>query len=177
MTNKELVLSLSNKATELIEKVRVACRDAIDEIVNLFEGLDRTRIDVKDWATCPELESIGDVDHVVLDEGVICVYPDIGEDVEYTSEDWFYDAPELLNILTDAVLTEISFLSQIKKGAKVKWNDPGIDDYEPEERTEALKREFEIFKVPENLTINDSVWISDGHTEAEVPIRELEIVL
>ena len=174
--DKEFVLGLSKKASELKTTITNTCRDAIDEIINLFEGLDTDRIDVEDWWDDNCLECT-EVHHVINDGGTICVYPDIGEDVEYTSEDWFYEAPALLEILTMAVLSKIDFTSKVKVGAKVKWNDPAINDYEPEERTEALKREFEIFKVPENLTVNDSVWISDGHTEAEVPIWELEIVL
>lgn len=177
MTDKELIYSLMKKGAELTERIQNACRDAIDEIVNLFEGLDITRIEVEDWACEPDLYSTGTINHVVLDEGTIYVYPDIGEDVEYTSEDWFDEAPQLLQILTQALSAQTAFLEKLTVGAKVKWNDPAINDYEPEERTEALKREFEIFKVPENLTVNDSVWISDGHTEAEVPIWELEIVL
>lgn len=174
--DKEFVLGLSKKASELKTTITNACRDAIDEIINLFEGLDTDRIDVEDWWDDNCLECT-EVHHVINDGGTICVYPDIGEDVEYTSEDWFYEAPALLEILTMAVLSKIDFTSKVKVGAKVKWNDPAINDYPEEERAKALNRIFTIFKVEGDTEEDCTVWISDGVTEAEVNYWELEFVL
>ena len=174
--DKELVLSLAKKASELKQKVVNACRDAIDEIINLFEGLDLERIDVEDWSDENDLECTS-IHHVVNDGGTICVYPDIGEDVEYTSEDWFYEAPRLLDILTIAVLAKIEFTSKVKVGAKVKWNDPAINDYPEDERIAALNRIFTIFKIEGDTEEDCTVWITDGVTEAEVNYWELEFVL
>lgn len=173
--DKELVLSLAEKATKLTWAIVNTCREAIDEIVNLFEGLDLERIDVADWWDECELECTT-VHHVVNDGGTICVYPDNGEDIEYTSEDWFYEAPKLLDMMANAVLTKIDFTNKVKVGAKVKWNDPAINDYPEDERTAALNRIFTIFKV-DGEGEDCTVWITDGVTEAEVNYWELEFVL
>ena len=60
---------------------------------------------------------------------------------------------------------------KIKKGLKVKWNDPAIHEYPEEEREAALNRKFEVVKVK-----GDIITISDGCTEAEVTEDELEII-
>lgn len=57
----------------------------------------------------------------------------------------------------------------IKIGAKVKWNDPGIDDYEIMDRLGVIDREFEIYAINGEI-----ICISDGGTEAEVFANELE---
>ncbi len=57
----------------------------------------------------------------------------------------------------------------LKVGTKCKWNDPAINDYEESEREEAANRVFTIEGIN-----GDIILISDGSTEAEVPISELE---
>ena len=54
-------------------------------------------------------------------------------------------------------------------GDAVYWNDPAIDDYPEDEREEALKRRFVIFKVEGEI-----ISISDTYTTAEVYADELE---
>lgn len=56
-----------------------------------------------------------------------------------------------------------------KAGDAVYWNDPEIDDYPEEEREEALKRRFVVFKVEGEI-----ISISDTYTTAEVYADELE---
>lgn len=56
-----------------------------------------------------------------------------------------------------------------RKGDKVRWNDPGIGDYEPGEREEVLARVFTVDEVD-----GENILISDGVSSAEVYARELE---
>ena len=63
------------------------------------------------------------------------------------------------------------------KGDRVRWNDPAIADYEPEDREYAKNRIFEIVSdvVGEEDEIINIVE-EDGGTEAEVYACELELV-
>lgn len=60
---------------------------------------------------------------------------------------------------------------RIKKGLKVKWNDPAIDEYDEDEIEDAMNRVFEVVKVSGEI-----ITISDGYSEAEVTRDELEII-
>ncbi len=71
------------------------------------------------------------------------------------------------------ILAELQGIPKRKfhKGDKVRWNDPGIKDYDPEERKEILAR---VFTVDE--TNGDIIHISNEDSSAEVYIDELELV-
>lgn len=58
---------------------------------------------------------------------------------------------------------------KLKVGDYVRWNDPGINDYEPENRQAMLDREFIIEEINGEIIL-----ISDGYSEAEVTANELE---
>ena len=59
----------------------------------------------------------------------------------------------------------------ISLGAKVKWNDPAINEYPEDERQEAADRIFTVSSISENIA-----FITDGFTEAEVYLNELELI-
>lgn len=62
-------------------------------------------------------------------------------------------------------------IQRIKVGMRVKWNDPGIDDYDPEDREEVLNRVFVVDEVEDNDDpLNTFVHITEegGFSEAEV---------
>jgi hypothetical protein len=91
------------------------------------------------------------------------------EDLECNSEDAW-------DLLWSAVLDYFGLDSTdddddhgFKAGDVVYWNDPAIDDYPEDEREEALKRRFVIFKVEGEI-----ISISDTYTTAEVYADELE---
>ena len=67
---------------------------------------------------------------------------------------------------------------KLKIGDKVRWNDPAIEDNEPENKKEFLSRIFKITNIysDEEDDIEDDTicYISDGFTEAEVYASELE---
>ena len=57
----------------------------------------------------------------------------------------------------------------IKVGAKCRWNDPGINDYNTEDRESVLNRTFSIVSFN-----GDIITIDDGFTTAEVYAHELD---
>jgi hypothetical protein len=61
---------------------------------------------------------------------------------------------------------------QLEVGTLVKWNDPAISEFSPEEREFQLNREFVIVDI-----INkEKVLIADEYGEAEVSVEELECI-
>ena len=62
---------------------------------------------------------------------------------------------------------------EFKKGQRVYWNDPAIDDYPFEEREEALARVWVIESV-DNLQGTALIVSEDECSEAEVYTDELE---
>ena len=62
---------------------------------------------------------------------------------------------------------------EFKKGDLVRWNDPAINDYEPEEREEVLGRVFEIISIENGLAVICEI---GGPSEAEVWDDELELI-
>lgn len=67
----------------------------------------------------------------------------------------------------------------IKVGARVRWNGPGINDYNPEDREEQLNTEWVVDAIvgsdEECVTTDcDIVLISSEYSEAEVYPSELE---
>jgi hypothetical protein len=63
-------------------------------------------------------------------------------------------------------------MAEINKGDLVKWNDPAINDFEPEEREIQRNR---IYSVVEFIN-EDMVLIADEWGEGEVFVDELELV-
>ena len=55
----------------------------------------------------------------------------------------------------------------------VRWNDPAINDYEPEEREAVLGRVFEIINIENGLAVICEI---GGPSEAEVWDDELELI-
>ena len=58
---------------------------------------------------------------------------------------------------------------KFKKGMKVRWHDPAINEYDNPE--EALKRVFTVYAVREDI-----IYLWDGHSEVEAMPEECEIV-
>lgn len=71
------------------------------------------------------------------------------------------------------IIAEEGFdIYKFQEGDIVKWHDPAINDYDEEEREDALNREFKII----SLENDGEALISDGFTEAEVYLSELELI-
>lgn len=68
---------------------------------------------------------------------------------------------------------------KFKNGVTVKWMDPEIEDYDPEDREDQLSRKYKIFglKVPaEEITDDTIIKIADRYGEAEALASELVYV-
>ena len=63
----------------------------------------------------------------------------------------------------------------LKVGDKVRWNDPGIDDYPIEDRAEARNRVFTIHEI-KGEDMDSIILITDGCTEVETTANELVLV-
>ena len=108
---------------------------------------------------------------LLSDNTIILQTPD-EEDFFEEDEDW---TPKALSILTDLM---ISIDRKINVGAKVRWNDPEIEDYEPEDRQAQLERVYTIFSCPEQdeLESDSIIGIGDDCSESEVLPWELVVV-
>ena len=65
-----------------------------------------------------------------------------------------------------------------KKGDRVKWNDPGLNDYDPADREWVKNRVFEIVSDIECDDDDEeivTISLVGGGSEAEVYVRELEL--
>lgn len=85
---------------------------------------------------------------------------------------------EKLDDFCHYILDEMDSYPYVTLGAFVKWRDPGIKDYPPEDREEMLNRKFKVIMIDNDPNLTRAVGgsivlIGDGTTEAEVPVHEL----
>ena len=114
------------------------------------------RIEVRDngiWIT-PRDERFGDV----------CI-----EDCNIAEIAGMYET--LYQLLEDGLMVADKNGHQIYVGCNVKWNDPALNEYNPQDRQDMLDREFEVIEISSVLII------SDGISEAEVLPDELEVIV
>lgn len=74
--------------------------------------------------------------------------------------------------------------SFIRPGAKVRWNDPAIEDFDPGERKTQLGRVFSVVTLngresfsQDEIEDDDIVLLSDRHGDVEALPTELEPAL
>ena len=91
------------------------------------------------------------------------------EDLCFTSDDDWDNLWDSIADAYDMPYCDEEDTDDFKVGDAVYWNDPAIDDYPEEEREDALKRRFVIFKIEGEI-----ISISDTYTTAEVYASELE---
>ena len=170
------------RSGNIIKKVHDLQRDAIDEIVNLFEGMDINSIDVENYDGQFEIDLMDDygyktrtlVKKVELENGIIYLVDEDGNDHE--SVECGEQAPELLGVLVDCLETKLSDIQNLAVGKKVRWIDPAIEDYDEEDREDMLNRVFTIYSCPDVIERDSIIGISDGTTEAEVLPMELVLM-
>lgn len=181
-SDKSILSGFYDKAEDAIKKVTELCADAIDEIVNLFEAFDINTIDIANYD--PEFTLVledenGDssrteIQKVELEDGIIYVYDTDGN--EYTSEDWYYQAHFLLYELCGCLESKFEDIESLAVGKKVRWIDPGIEDYDEEDRQEVLDRVYTIYSCPEVIERDSVIGISCDGSEAEVLPMELVVL-
>lgn len=181
-SDKTFIEHYLDKASDIKKKVSELCRDAIDEIINLFECFDVNTIDVIDYDEDYRLTMYNDcgepsfrqVKKVELYEGTIYVHDT--DDFLYGSEEWYNEAPELLNVLTECLKDKFKDIESLEVGKKVRWIDPEIEDYDEEDRQEVLDRVFTIYECPDVIERDSIIRITDGSSEAEVLPMELVLM-
>jgi hypothetical protein len=100
------------------------------------------------------------------------------EGYEHEERLWSFKAPELLTVATNCLSQKLTGIQKLKTGVKVKWMDPGIEDYEPEDREDVLERIFVITDCPDEIEEDSIIGIEeiDGPSNAEVLPMELVVV-
>lgn len=87
--------------------------------------------------------------------------------------EWEHDSVNIFSCLTDCIQSKIHELSEIKVGSIVRWNNPGIDDYDEADREEILNLQWVVDKIPEDFEEDSVICISNEYSEAEVLPWEL----
>ena len=180
--DKDILGNFYNEATDLIKKVNDLAADAIDKIVDLFENFDINSIDIANYDEDFRLvmeNYLGDttqvsIKKVELYEGTIYVYDE--DDHEYTSEDWYIQAPQLLQELATCLEMKFKDIEQLAVGKKVRWIDPEIEDYDEDDRQDMLDRVFTIYSCPDEIEMDSVIGISCDGSEAEVLPMELVLM-
>jgi len=180
-TDIDSLVRFFNIGTEIVEKVSELASDAIDNIVDLFENFDIESIDIAnydDFKMSMENDQ-GDINQVFISkvelyEGKIYVYDEDGD--EYTSEDWYLQAPQLLQEVSICLEMKFKDIEQLTAGKQVRWIDPEIEDYDEDERQEMLDRVFTIVQCPEVIEQDSVILIANEETEAEVLPMELVLM-
>ena len=65
----------------------------------------------------------------------------------------------------------------VKVGVQCKWNDPGINDYNPKDRKSILNRIFEVIDISDDKYDEDTIVCIEevnGGSYAEVYLSELK---
>lgn len=174
--------SYMDKSADLNTKLRNILRGAINEIVNLFECFDINRIDIESYDDQFEVTLYDDYGHpsntlisrAVLEDGTIYLIDTEG--YNHTSDEWFHDATAILVKLSECLNEKFNDIQQLAVGKKVRWIDPGIDDYDEEYRQEVLDRVFTIYSCPEVIDRDSVIGISCDGSEAEVLPMELVLM-
>ena len=157
------------------------------EFIRKFKQICQTNcvnaISTENWTFGLQMCYINYQDDEIVNESVEIVgfaengdfYIDFCDGYTAYEEDLECNREDAWDLLHSAILYDIFELDStdddhdFKVGDAVYWNDPAIDDYPEEEREEALKRRFVVFKVEGEI-----ISISDTYTMAEVYADELE---
>lgn len=158
-------------------------KDFIRKFEQICQKNDFKFIESDDWTNAVQMCYINNQDDEIVNEYVTEIGFDVDNDfyIDFCDgctafeEDLECNRKDAWDLLHSAILNDIFELDStddehdFEVGDAVYWNDPAIDDYPEEEREDALKRRFVVFKV-EGEIIN----ISDTYTTAEVYASELE---
>jgi len=171
-----------DKSADMNTKLRNILRSAIDEIVNLFEYFDVTSIDIGNYDDQFEVTLYDDygqprntlISRADLEDGSIYLIDTEG--YTHTSDEWFHDATIVFTELSECLNEKLKGIQQLAVGKKVRWIDPGIEDYDEEDRQDILDRVFTINSCPEVIERDSVIGISCDGSEAEVLPMELVLM-
>ena len=174
--------SYLDKSAGLHIKLRNILRGAISDIVNLFDRFDVTSIDIGNYDDQFEVTLYDDygeprntlINRADLEDGTIYLIDTEG--YGHTSDEWFHDAIIILAKLSECLSEKFNDIQKLAVGKKVRWIDPGIEDYDEEDRQEMLDRVFTIYSCPEVIERDSVIGISCDGSEAEVLPMELVVL-
>lgn len=158
-------------------------KDFIRKFEQICQKNDFKFIESDDWTNAVQMCYINNQDDEIVNEYVTEISFDVDNDfyIDFCDgctafeEDLECNREDAWDLLYRAILNDIFELDNtddehdFEVGDAVYWNDPAIDDYPEEEREDALKRRFVVFKVEGEI-----ISISDTYTTAEVYASELE---
>ena len=177
-----MIQGFKDKSNAIVKRISDEMRDAIDEIVNLFEAFDLSKIDIENYddefTLCAKDDYsrpyVLEVSRVEFENGVIYVMDKEG--FEHESYEWGDEAPVLLNELAECLSMKFEDIKKLAVGVKVRWINPGIEDYPEEEREEILRLVWVIDSCPDEIEEDSVIAISNEYGEAEVLPMELVVV-
>ena len=176
-----LMKSYIDNSSAIVRRIDEQVREALTGITNLFKDFDLKTIDVEnydpDYAIAIE-DDYGNVKLVPVKcvdvwEGYIYVID--REGYEHGSEEWSSRAPELLSELSLCLDRKLKDIQKLQPGQRVRWINPGIEDYPEEEREEMLQLIWVIDSCPDEIEEDSVIAISNEYGEAEVTPMELVV--
>ena len=169
-----------------VERIRKTIEEAYKDFQNLFEKNEIQRIDIGNYADefyvkCDDGSGMRQVDvHVkfVEYEPGYGIYLVDDEENCWDYPLWCDSTILVFQTAVDCLNEKYEDYKKLKKGTIVRWIDPGIDDYEPEDREEQLNLEWVIDDCPEQDDLHDdsTISISNEYGESEVLAYELVYV-
>lgn len=170
-----------------MQRVRQTIEEAYKSFKNLFEQNEIQRIDIGNYADQFQVmcDDGGSGDNQVSVHVVAVEYePGYGiyliDDEGNQWEACLWDSNMILVFWTAVQCLNDKYedYKKLRKGARVKWMDPAIEDYDPEDREEQLNLLWVIDDCPEQDELFDdsTVCISNEYGEAEVMAYELVYV-
>lgn len=158
---------------------------AKEAILNAFRSLGKTYFRICDYAPEFEVSMDDNLGNVRLVEvNAVEIYDDHeillldAEGYGFEESEWGDHIFEVMNTIIEALNKKVTDLKRLKKGVRVKWIDPAIDDYDPDDREEQLELIWVIDDCPEldELDSDSVIAISNEYGEAEVLPWELVYV-
>ena len=137
---KHSIAPFIDDAFALNEIKKSLYKRAKEAIINALGAVDCTYFRLKDYNPNFELAIDNGPGDVTLVE-IVAIELYRGEilllDIDgYSYEEcqWGHHIFEILNAVTQALKQKADDLTRLKVGARVKWIDPAIDDYDPDDR-------------------------------------------
>lgn len=178
-----LMKSSVDKSAAIVQRLNNTINEALEELRYLFTSTGVESIDIASYEPDFKILTVDDyfdqfnlvpVSKVEIWNGELYIVDKEGYEVEERL--WNFKAPELLTVATNCLLQKLTGIQKLKVGTRVRWINPGIEDYPEEEREEILQLLWVIDSCPEEIEEDSIIAISNEYGEAEVLPMELVYV-
>jgi hypothetical protein len=179
----QAIIPASEKANAMSEQRRQLKEKAYQSLVDLFTTNDISYIDIASYDDCfyvdvtnysGEAKRTVNITSIEYNKkyNMLSFYDEEGD--EYSDNDLITDEVVIYQEAVNCLMAKYEGYEKLRKGTQVRWIDPAIEDYDPEDREEVLNRIFTIHDIPEGEIFNDTIiGISNEESEAEVYAYEL----